>query len=317
MAQARWIHLNRDRSLLTGAQAAMLDSHFLLEHRARMAHGLFFNFNGTAGLWRRACIEDAGGWSHDTLTEDLDLSYRAQLAGWRFVFDPAVEVPAELPADMRAFKSQQRRWVKGSVQTARKLLPRLLAGPLPGRVKAEAFFHLTGNVAYPLLLAVAVLLPPILGAVVWGLQALLLGFGLLPVTLFLVTAQLESGARPARAVRDALAAVVLGVGLSVNNARAVVEGFGGRTGAFERTPKSGDGAARAAGPAYGAGRRLSGGGELAFALHAVALGVIAWQAAQWRALPFAALLLAGFLGVGVASLRAGRPALRAGVHVPA
>ena len=115
----------------------MLDAHFLLEHAVRMRRGLFFNFNGTAGLWRRAAIEDAGGWSHDTLTEDLDLSYRAQLAGWRFVFEPAVVCPAELPADMQAFKSQQRRWAKGSIQTARKLLPVLWRSAAPARAKLE------------------------------------------------------------------------------------------------------------------------------------------------------------------------------------
>ena len=118
MVQARWGHLNRGRSLLTEAQAVMLDAHFLLEHEVRMARGCFFNFNGTAGIWRRACIEAAGGWSCDTLTEDLDLSYRAQLGGWRFVFDRRAECPAELPIDIEALKSQQRRWTRGSIQTA-------------------------------------------------------------------------------------------------------------------------------------------------------------------------------------------------------
>jgi cellulose synthase/poly-beta-1,6-N-acetylglucosamine synthase-like glycosyltransferase len=313
MVQARWTHLNAGRSWLTGAQAAMLDSHFLLEHRVRLAGGLFFNFNGTAGVWRRACIEDAGGWSHDTLTEDLDLSYRAQLRGWRFVFDATVAAPAELPADMEGFKAQQRRWAKGSIQTARKLLPRVLASPLPARVKLEAAFHLTSNAAYPLLLALAVLLPPVLlapatlpRAAVWALQALLLGFGLLPVALFLAVARRAAGAGPGCAARDAAAALVLGVGLSVSNARAVLEGLGRRTGEFVRTPKSGDGAAAAHGPRYRPAAGARGAVEFGFALYAVALGALAVDLGAWRSVPFALLLLTGWLSVGLGSWRAGR-----------
>ena len=137
MVQGRWEHLNRDYSLLTRVQALLLDGHFVIEHAARNRAGCFFNFNGTAGVWRRAAIAAAGGWRHDTLTEDLDLSYRAQLAGWRFVYLPDLSVPAELPVDVGGFKSQQYRWAKGSIQTARKLLGRVLAAPLPLRVKAR------------------------------------------------------------------------------------------------------------------------------------------------------------------------------------
>src|SRR5262249_19697996 len=162
MAQARWGHLNRDQNLLTRAQAAMLDAHFLVEHAWRQRASRFLNFNGTAGVWRRACIEAAGGWSADTLTEDLDLSYRAQLAGWRFAFLADVVVPAELPAHMPAFRSQQHRWAKGAIQTARKLLPRIVRARLPWRTRAEAILHLTANVTYPLLLLLAVLLSPLI-----------------------------------------------------------------------------------------------------------------------------------------------------------
>ncbi|MFQ5720351.1 MAG: cellulose synthase family protein, partial [Acidobacteriota bacterium] len=130
MVQARWGHLNRRRSWLTRIQAVFLDGHFLVDHVARTRSGCFFNFNGTAGIWRRRCIEDAGGWQADTLTEDLDLSYRAQLRGWRFVYRPDVLAPAELPARMSSFRSQQHRWAKGSIQTARKLLPLLMSGSL-------------------------------------------------------------------------------------------------------------------------------------------------------------------------------------------
>ena len=151
MVQARWGHINQDYSLLTKIQAILLDGHFVLEHGGRNRGGRFFNFNGTAGVWRRTAIDDAGGWQHDTLTEDLDLSYRAQLRGWRFVFVPDVIAPAEVPVEMNAFKSQQHRWAKGSIQTCRKLLPRILQSDLPLGVKAEAFFHLTANFNYPLM----------------------------------------------------------------------------------------------------------------------------------------------------------------------
>jgi cellulose synthase/poly-beta-1,6-N-acetylglucosamine synthase-like glycosyltransferase len=318
MVQARWGHLNRDRSLLTRAQAVMLDAHFLVEHEARQRSGLFFNFNGTAGLWRRRCIDEAGGWSHDTLTEDLDLSYRAQLAGWRFVFDAAVEVPAELPRELDAFKSQQRRWAKGSIQTARKLLPRVWASGLPGRLGVEAFFHLTSNAAYPLLLGLALLLlpvllgasslPPLLLALV---QAGVLAFGVLPVVVFLAAGQFAAG-RPREAPLTVAAALVLGVGLSLNNARAVVEGLSGPTGDWERTPKTGDGHARAAGAGYTPARPRSGGGELALAAWFVAVATVAVAADHMRAIPFLALLTTGFGLVGLGSLRLGAPARVAG-----
>lgn len=126
MVQTRWAHLNRDSSLLTRGQAIFLDGHFVIEHTARNRSGVWMNFNGTAGIWRKQAILSAGGWEHDTLTEDVDLSYRAQLAGWHFVFLPRVTCPAELPPEINAFKSQQHRWTKGSIQTALKLLPRLI-----------------------------------------------------------------------------------------------------------------------------------------------------------------------------------------------
>ena len=160
MVQARWGHINQDYSLLTKIQSILLDGHFVLEHGGRNRAGHFFNFNGTAGIWRRAAIIDGGGWQHDTLTEDLDLSYRAQLRGWKFVFLPDLIAPAEVPVEMNAFKSQQHRWAKGSIQTCRKLLPRILASDLPLGVKAEAFFHLTANFNYPLMCVLSVLMAP-------------------------------------------------------------------------------------------------------------------------------------------------------------
>src|SRR5438034_811344 len=160
MVQARWGHINQDYSLLTKIQAILLDGHFVLEHGGRNRSGRFFNFNGTAGVWRRSAIDDAGGWQHDTLTEDLDLSYRAQLRGWRFVFVSDLIEPAEVPVEMNAFKSQQHRWAKGSIQTCRKLLPQILRADIPLGIKAEAFFHLTANFNYPLMCVLSLLMAP-------------------------------------------------------------------------------------------------------------------------------------------------------------
>jgi cellulose synthase/poly-beta-1,6-N-acetylglucosamine synthase-like glycosyltransferase len=160
MVQARWGHINQDYSLLTKIQSILLDAHFVLEHGGRNRGGCFFNFNGTAGVWRREAISSAGGWQHDTLTEDLDLSYRAQLAGWRFVFLPDVVSPAEVPVEMNSFKSQQHRWAKGSIQTCMKLLPLILRSKQPFTVKAEAFFHLSANFNYLLMSLLSILMFP-------------------------------------------------------------------------------------------------------------------------------------------------------------
>ena len=161
VVQTRWGYLNRHASVLTEVEAMLLDGHFILEHGARSGGGLFFNFNGTAGIIRRAMIEDAGGWQHDTLTEDSDLSYRAQLKGWRFVYVPSVECPSELPDEMFAFQVQQARWAKGLTQVAKKLLPTILKADLPNRVKIEAVMHLTPNLSYPLMIVVSALMLPV------------------------------------------------------------------------------------------------------------------------------------------------------------
>src|SRR5436305_12355531 len=161
MVQIRWDHLNRDASLLTKSQAIFLDGHFVIEHTARNRSGRFMHFNGTAGVWRRSTIDDAGGWQHDTLTEDLDLSYRAQLKGWQLVYLPQFCAPAELPPEMIAFKQHAHRWTKGSMQTCIKLLPRILRSKhLPIRVKTEACFHLTNTIVYPLMVVLTRLMYP-------------------------------------------------------------------------------------------------------------------------------------------------------------
>src|SRR5262249_7622945 len=156
----RWDHLNRDASLLTRSQAIFLDGHFVIEHTARNRSGRFMHFNGTAGVWRRETIFEAGGWQHDTLTEDLDLSYRAQLKGWQFVYLPHFAAPAELPPEMVSFKQQAHRWTKGSAQTCIKLLPRIMKSKLPWPIKSEAFFHLTCTIVYPLMVMMTLLLYP-------------------------------------------------------------------------------------------------------------------------------------------------------------
>src|SRR5438874_4561408 len=160
MVQTRWTHINRHYSFLTEVEAILLDGHFVLEHSGRARSDVFFNFNGTAGIWRRRAIEEAGGWQHDTLTEDTDLSYRAQLKGWKFIYLQDVECPAELPVEMTAFKTQQARWAKGLIQTGKMILPRVIRSEQPFRVKLEAWYHLTANLSYPLMVILSVLLLP-------------------------------------------------------------------------------------------------------------------------------------------------------------
>src|SRR6202007_48530 len=162
MVQTRVTYLNRDYSLLTQVETILLDGHFVVEHGARSRRGTFFNFNGTAGVWRRKAIEDAGGWEHDTLTEDTDLSYPAQLKGWKFLYLPQIECASELPVDMNGFKAQQARWAKGLMQTAKKILPKDWKSDAPWHVKAEAFFHLTANISYPLMVLLSTMLLPVM-----------------------------------------------------------------------------------------------------------------------------------------------------------
>jgi cellulose synthase/poly-beta-1,6-N-acetylglucosamine synthase-like glycosyltransferase len=246
MIQTRWGHLNRGYSLLTRVQAMFLDGHLLLEQTARSRSGRFFNFNGTAGLWRKACIEQSGGWQHDTLCEDLDLSYRAQLAGWRFIFLPDVVTPAELPVDMNGFKSQQHRWTKGSVQTCKKLLPTIWRSQLPFFIKLEATGHLMSNFAYLLLACLCVLLHPSVGGPQGGwMRTLLIDLPIflaasVSVAVFYICAQRVL--HPRTWLKEILflpCLLALGIGLSLNNARAVVEALINHKSDFTRTPKYG------------------------------------------------------------------------------
>jgi cellulose synthase/poly-beta-1,6-N-acetylglucosamine synthase-like glycosyltransferase len=246
MVQARWGHINQDYSLLTKIQSILLDAHFVLEHGGRNRAGFFFNFNGTAGVWRREAIETSGGWQHDTLTEDLDLSYRAQLGGWRFLFLPDVVSPAEVPVEMNSFKSQQHRWAKGSIQTCIKLLPRILRSKQPFRVKAEAFFHLSANFNYLLMSLLSILMFPSMWVrynMGWS-EMLLIDVPLFfaataSVGNFYVVSQRELYADWRQRLRYVPFLMSIGIGLCVNNTRAVLEAIFGKQSEFNRTPKYG------------------------------------------------------------------------------
>jgi cellulose synthase/poly-beta-1,6-N-acetylglucosamine synthase-like glycosyltransferase len=244
MVQARWGHINQDYSLLTKIQSILLDGHFVLEHGGRNRAGLFFNFNGTAGIWRRTAISDAGGWQHDTLTEDLDLSYRAQLRGWRFVFLPDLIAPAEVPVEMNSFKSQQHRWAKGSIQTCRKLLPRILRSNAPFGVKAEAFFHLTANFNYPLMCVLSVLMAPamVIRYNMGWYEMLLIDVPLFfaataSVANFYMVCQRELHADWVTRAKYLPFLMSIGIGLAVNNTKAVFEALFNKQSEFARTPK--------------------------------------------------------------------------------
>jgi len=245
MVQTRWTYLNRDYSLLTQVETILLDGHFVVEHGARSRRGTFFNFNGTAGVWRRQAIEDAGGWEHDTLTEDTDLSYRAQLCGWKFLYLPDIECASELPVDMNGFKAQQARWAKGLMQTAKKILPRVMKSNAPWHVKAEAFFHLTANISYPLMVLLStMLLPAMIVRFYQGwVQMLLIDLPLFlastcSISSFYLVAQKEL--RPKNWWRTFLYmpfVMATGIGISVRNAQAVIEAIIGKKSEFARTPK--------------------------------------------------------------------------------
>jgi cellulose synthase/poly-beta-1,6-N-acetylglucosamine synthase-like glycosyltransferase len=245
MVQTRWSYVNRSYSVLTEVEAILLDGHFAIEHSSRFRSGLFFNFNGTAGIWRRAAIEDAGGWQHDTLTEDTDLSYRAQLRGWQFLYLPEIDCPSELPVEMNAFKSQQSRWAKGLMQTAKKILPRVMRSKVPFKAKAEAFFHLTGNVSYPLMVFLSIiLLPAMIVRFYQGwFQVLLIDLPLFlastcSISSFYLAAQRAFYPNSWKRTFFYLPVVMaVGIGLSVKNAVGVIEAILGVKSEFVRTPK--------------------------------------------------------------------------------
>jgi cellulose synthase/poly-beta-1,6-N-acetylglucosamine synthase-like glycosyltransferase len=249
MIQTRWGHLNRTFNVLTRIQAMFLDGHLELEQTARNRSGRFFTFNGTGGIWRKSCIADAGGWEHDTLTEDMDLSYRAQLKGWRFIFLNDVETPAELPVDMDGFKSQQHRWTKGSIQVCKKVLPAIWKSDVPLFIKMEATAHLTSNFAYLLLICLCFLIYPNQQAqpdfgklTTYIVNVPIFFFASVSVVVFYLVAQ--KALRPGQWWREIPylpLLLALGIGMSISNAKAVIEALCNHETAFVRTPKYGIG----------------------------------------------------------------------------
>ncbi len=247
MVQTRWEHLNREDSLLTRSQAILLDGHFVIEHTSRNRAGCWINFNGTAGIWRKAAILDAGGWQADTLTEDVDLSYRAQMRGWKFIYAPWIACPAELPPEINAFKSQQHRWTKGTIQTAFKLLPRILKADAPAKVKKEAFFHLTCPVVYISVVLMVLLFYPAffvnmqpfqdgtVGGALWGIM--LFAMGTLSAGMFYIASQKAQGRDLVGTLLQLPLLMAIGVGIALNNARAAIEAILGHESPFVRTPK--------------------------------------------------------------------------------
>lgn len=295
MVQTRWGHMNREHSLLTQIQSLMLDGHHLVENRARFAAGFMFNFSGTGGIWRRRAIDEAGGWEHDTLTEDLDLSYRAQLAGWRFVYRPDVVTPAELPEDMSAFRAQQFRWAKGTVQTARKLLGRVLSAPLTPGQRVEAFFHMTPHFAYPLMVLLSLLLLPALVFMPASDVRTMLLIDLplcLGATGSLATFYMMAEGAQGRSVLGAIAKlptlIALGAGLAPHLTKAVFEGFRSMAGEFVRTPKRGITLGR-----YRQTAQLPL-GEMVLSAVSAASVVASVQTGHWFAAPFALLFMGGY-----------------------
>jgi cellulose synthase/poly-beta-1,6-N-acetylglucosamine synthase-like glycosyltransferase len=317
MAQARWGHLNRDESALTQAEAILLDAHFANEHGGRFARGCFFNFNGTAGIWRRATIDDAGGWSGATLTEDLDLSYRAQLRGWRFIYRGDVEVPGELPADVRAFKSQQHRWAKGSIQTAVLLARRILQSRLPLRVRVEAMFHLAANFAYPLVLLLVLLMPwaimVSLQAQLWVILVIDSIFFVLStcsIVLFYVLAErrVAAGSRSSWYLPMVLA---LGMAMAVNNTRAVIGALFGGASVFNRTPKlGGQPSGSVNDPEYAVRADWQALIELILGSYLLGATLVALSAGRFIAVPFLSLFAGGFLYLALGSLWSSLPVSR-------
>ena len=295
MVQARWGHMNRDHSLLTRTQALMLDGHHLVENRARAAAGWLFNFSGTGGMWRKEAIGSAGGWQHDTLTEDLDLSYRAQMAGWRFVYRENIVTPAELPEDISAFRAQQYRWAKGTVQTARKLLGRVLRAELTLMQRIEAFFHMTPHFAYPLMVFLSVLLLPalVLMPATDPRTMLMIDLPLVigtsgSLAAFYAMAEAAQGRSRFGALRQLPALLALGAGLAPHLSKAVWEGLRSMAGEFVRTPKKGTTQGR-----YRAAADLPM-TEILLCLISGASTVASVETGHWFASPFAMLFTFGY-----------------------
>lgn len=298
MVQTRWGHMNRDHSLFTQVQALMLDGHHMVENRARFGAGHMFNFSGTGGIWRRAAIDAAGGWQHDTLTEDLDLSYRAQMAGYRFVYRSDVLTPSELPEDISAFRAQQFRWAKGTVQTARKLLKRVVSSKLSLGQRVEACFHMLPHFAYPMMVMLSLLLlPALIYMPATDLKTMLLidlplCFGATgSIATFYITAEVAQGRSGWGAAKRLPALIALGAGLAPHLSAAVFDGLTKMAGEFVRTPKRGAVGSVAGRYFQHAKLPLV---EMALCLVSAASVVASLKTSHYFATPFAALFTLGY-----------------------
>lgn len=318
MVQLRWTHLNRDESLLTQIQAMFLDGHFVIEQTARAASDRWFNFNGTAGIWRGSCIADAGGWQHDTLTEDTDLSYRAQMKGWRFRYLSDVVCPAEIPPTVSAFLTQQHRWNKGLIQTAIKLMPKILRSSAPLKTKIEAWFHLTSPLIHLAivilaLLAVPFLLLPSLSSAInldprltLGLGLIFLILGTIAASTFYLTSQWALGKSLTKTLIRLPLLMAIGIGISVTNARAVLEAVLGLKSPFLRTPKFNGAEYSAADPLLSKRHQLLPAGTIEIVIGLLMALCVALTFVRPYTLvgaPFLLLFATGYLGIGVASYR--------------
>jgi len=314
VVQTRWSYLNKEYNFLTEVEAMLLDGHFVLEHGARSRAGLFFNFNGTAGILRKSMIQDAGGWQHDTLTEDSDLSYRAQMKGWKFVYLPGLHCPSELPVEMHGFQVQQSRWAKGLTQCAKKLLPSILRAKLPWRVKAEAFLHLTPNISYPLMVVVSALMLPVMicrfymgWAQMVFLDVPLILASFFSISAFYLIAQRELYPRTwKRAFLLLPMLMAVGVALTIINTRAVLEALFGVETSFVRTPKFAiEGTAPARKLEQKKYRRRSGWlpyAELAFGTYFLGMVLFALDSGNYLSIPFLSLFVGGYYWAGFATL---------------
>ncbi len=304
--QTRWGHINAVYSRVTRAQVVALDGHFVVEQTARQRNGLLMNFNGTAGIWRRGCIEGSGGWQARTLSEDLDLSYRAQLAGWRCLYLPEIVAPAELPPMVSAFKRQQRRWATGSIQCLRHLAGPLLRSRFSPWQKLQGLLHLSGYLAHPLMVLLLLVSLPLL-LLDGGLRFHLTFLGLASVgpPLLYTIAQATQGRGAARRLSALPVLVLLGTGVAVSNTIAVARALRSDGGAFERTPKfslvGATGKWRGKHYAAGADRTII--AELGMALYALAGMALAWWTGGLYALPFLGLCACSYAYVGIEGLR--------------
>ena len=312
VVQTRWSYLNKEFSILTQVEAMLLDGHFVLEHGARCASGLFFNFNGTAGVLRRKMIDDAGGWEHETLTEDSDLSYRAQLRGWRFIYVPTVDCPSELPVETHGFQVQQARWAKGLTQVSLKLLPRIFRAKLPLRVKVEAFMHLTPNISYPLMIIISMLTLPVMiirfymgwfQMVMIDLPLIIASFWSL--TVFYLYAQKVLYPKTWwKSIIFLPMLMAAGVALTVSNSKGVIEALLGIKSSFARTPKYAIGTdkAKATPAAY---RRRSGVLpyiEIAIGTYFAFMVSFAIDTFNFPSIPFLLLFVSGYYWAGFSTL---------------